>query len=88
MPTLSSYSKIDPSQVTVAGLSSGGFFAHQFHVAYSDLVSGAAVLAGGPYACPEQVPPTLSSNPFASIIVALGVCTHAARGTFDPWNLW
>jgi endonuclease/exonuclease/phosphatase family metal-dependent hydrolase/predicted esterase len=88
LPALGSYRKIDPSQVTVSGLSSGGFFAHQFHVAYSGLVRGAAVLAGGPYACAEQVPLTLSSNPFASIIVALGICTHGARGTFDPWNVW
>jgi poly(3-hydroxybutyrate) depolymerase/endonuclease/exonuclease/phosphatase family metal-dependent hydrolase len=88
LPTLSPYSKLDPSGVTVSGLSSGGFFAHQFHIAHSDLVNGAAVLAGGPYACAEQIPTALSFNPLASIIVALSVCTHGARDTFDPWNLW
>ena len=40
--------QIDPTSVTVSGLSSGGFFAHQFHVAFSSTVGGAAILAGGP----------------------------------------
>jgi poly(3-hydroxybutyrate) depolymerase len=37
--------------VTVSGLSSGAFMAVQFHVAHSSQVSGAGVLAGGPYYC-------------------------------------
>lgn len=49
--------RLDPLQVTVSGLSSGGFFAHQFHIVHSSLVSGAGILAGGPYACPEIAPP-------------------------------
>lgn len=40
--------------LTVSGLSSGGYFAHQFHVANSSWVKGAAVLAGGPYACAKD----------------------------------
>jgi len=38
---------------TVSGLSSGGFFAVQLHVAYSATFSGAAIFAGGPYDCAE-----------------------------------
>jgi poly(3-hydroxybutyrate) depolymerase len=41
----------DAGNVTVSGLSSGGFMAVQFHVAYSASVRGAGVLAGGPYYC-------------------------------------
>ncbi len=37
--------------VTVSGLSSGAYMAGQFEVAYSASVSGAALLAGGPYGC-------------------------------------
>lgn len=37
--------------VTVSGLSSGGYMAGQFAVAYSASVSGVAVLAAGPYGC-------------------------------------
>ena len=32
---LSAYRNLDRSGITVSGLSSGGFFAHQFHIAYS-----------------------------------------------------
>jgi hypothetical protein len=46
---------LDPHGVTVSGLSSGGFFAHQFHVAYSELVTGAGIVAGGPYGCVETI---------------------------------
>lgn len=38
-------------EVTVSGLSSGAYMAGQFGVAYSASLSGAAVLAGGPYGC-------------------------------------
>ena len=42
---------VDTSRITVSGLSAGGQMAHQLHVAYSDLFSGAAIIAGGPYGC-------------------------------------
>jgi poly(3-hydroxybutyrate) depolymerase len=45
---------VDPSQLTVSGMSSGGYMAVQFHVAYSELVAGAGVLAAGPYYCAED----------------------------------
>ena len=41
----------EASNVTVSGLSSGGFMAVQFHVAHSAIVKGAGVVAGGPYYC-------------------------------------
>lgn len=39
--------------ITVSGISSGGYMAVQFQVAYSTLVKGAGVLAAGPYDCAE-----------------------------------
>ncbi len=42
---------IDPRKVFVAGISSGGFFAVQMHVAHSQTFKGAAVYAGGIYYC-------------------------------------
>jgi poly(3-hydroxybutyrate) depolymerase len=45
---------IDPERITVSGISSGAHMAQQLHVAYSDLFSGAAILAGGPYGCAEN----------------------------------
>jgi hypothetical protein len=47
---------LDRAAITVSGLSSGGFFAHQFHVTYSGLVNGAGIIAGGPFGCVEHIP--------------------------------
>ena len=43
--------RIDPTQISVSGISSGGFMAHQFHVAHSEHIIGAGIVAGGPYYC-------------------------------------
>ena len=40
--------------VGVSGISSGGYMAVQFQVAHSALVSGAAIIAAGPYDCAAQ----------------------------------
>ncbi len=42
---------IDPQRVTVSGVSSGAYMAHQVHLAYSSRIHGAGLIAGGPYAC-------------------------------------
>jgi pimeloyl-ACP methyl ester carboxylesterase len=52
----------NPQQVTVSGLSSGGYMAAQFAMAYSASVSGVAVLAGGPYGCSGGSVNTASLN--------------------------
>ena len=73
---LSAYPRLDRA-VTVSGLSSGGFFAHQFHVTFSSLVQGAAIIGGGPYGCVERIPNPYW--PFASldrVSAAVVACTH------------
>jgi hypothetical protein len=78
--------RLDPASVTVSGLSSGGFFAHQFHVAFSRTVAGAAILAGGPYGCVEVI-----DNPFwpfwklDSTSAAVVACTHYLGSRY--WGL-
>lgn len=42
---------IDKSQITVSGLSSGGFMANQLGYAYSSTFKGVGVFAGGPFMC-------------------------------------
>ena len=42
---------IDKAQISVSGLSSGGFMAHQLGVAHSSTFKGVGVFAGGPYMC-------------------------------------
>ena len=44
---------IDATRVTVAGFSSGAAMAHQVHLAFSDRIAGAALLAGPPYHCAQ-----------------------------------
>lgn len=41
----------DPASVTVSGISSGGYMANQFHVAFSSVVRGVGILAAGPFYC-------------------------------------
>jgi len=43
--------RIDADKVFVAGISSGGFFGVQMHVAHSATFKGAAIYAGGVYYC-------------------------------------
>jgi hypothetical protein len=73
---LSAYPRLDRA-VTVSGLSSGGFFAHQFHVAFSRVVQGAAIIAGGPYGCVERIPnPYWPFAPLDRVSAAVVACTH------------
>ncbi|MCW8884197.1 MAG: hypothetical protein OQK12_02945, partial [Motiliproteus sp.] len=43
--------KLHAEQVSLSGLSSGGFMAAQLHVIYSSQFVGVGVIAGGPYHC-------------------------------------
>jgi hypothetical protein len=76
---LQSLPNLDRSGITVSGLSSGAFFAHQFHVAFSTLVNGAGIVAGGPYGCVENIPNPFSwfaTVPLDRLSAALVACTH------------
>ncbi|EGG23646.1 polyhydroxybutyrate depolymerase [Cavenderia fasciculata] len=42
---------VGAGDITISGISSGGYMAVQFHVAFSSIVSGVGVIAGGPYYC-------------------------------------
>lgn len=46
--------KLDLTQTTVSGLSSGGYMAAQFQLAHADWVKGAAVVAAGPLYCAQN----------------------------------
>ena len=80
-----------PYPVTVSGLSSGGFFAVQAHVALSSLIKGAAVFAGGPYYCAMQnvvtAQTTCMKGPISELYVkGLEEATRlaASLGSIDP----
>jgi poly(3-hydroxybutyrate) depolymerase len=63
---------IDPDRVTVSGLSSGAYMAGQLHVAYSSRISGAALIAGGPWNCAD-----------GSVQTALAACIKGGELEFD-----
>lgn len=68
--------QVDPGRVAVAGLSSGAYMATQAHLAWSDRLLGAALVAGGPYGCAE-----------GSLETALGPCIGAQPSPPDPSRL-
>ncbi|HEU5296353.1 MAG TPA: PHB depolymerase family esterase [Burkholderiaceae bacterium] len=83
-------SLIDRAQVTVSGLSSGGYMATQLHVAWSSLFRGAGVVAAGPYYCAQGLATfattrclTRDSAPPVSELVATAR-QWAALGLIDP----
>ncbi|WP_415899469.1 poly(3-hydroxybutyrate) depolymerase [Neptuniibacter sp. QD48_11] len=43
-------------QTSISGLSSGGFMAAQYHIAYSENLVGAGIIAGGPWNCVASIP--------------------------------
>lgn len=45
---------MNESLISVSGLSSGAYFAVQFHVAFSKSIMGVGVIAGGPYYCAQN----------------------------------
>ena len=63
---------INRQSMSVSGISAGAYMATQFHVAYSAQITGAAIIAGGPYWCAR-----------GSIARALGYCMKGGGGT-DP----
>jgi poly(3-hydroxybutyrate) depolymerase len=86
---------IDPARITVSGVSSGAHMAHQLHIAYSDIFSGAGIVSGGPYNCAnnslEQGLNQCMMNtdlPIDVNEIAAGIRAAAAAGELaDPANL-
>jgi poly(3-hydroxybutyrate) depolymerase len=82
---------IDAARVTVSGISSGAYMAHQVHIALNERIQGAALFAGGPYACAggnleralaECMAPE-GPGPDVDALAAV-VSERAAAGTIDP----
>lgn len=59
---------LDLTKIGVSGLSSGGYMANQFHIAHSDWVDKAGIIAAGPYYCAQN-----------SIKTALSQCVNKSN---------
>lgn len=81
---------IDPSRIAVAGLSSGAYMATQAHLAFSDHLIGAGLVAGGPYQCADgQLDVALKACMAATVspdiaAIALRTRERAADGRLAP----
>lgn len=73
--------RVDLSQTTVSGLSSGAYMAGQFAVAYSSFVHGVGIVAGGPYYCAGHP----GHEPFIPYLSnAMSVCMNPADAGTEP----
>lgn len=81
-------------EITVSGLSSGGYMAVQYQVAHSTSVAGAGVIAGGPFECAAgstwaALTRCMSPNAWWAPVPASGelqahISRRAAAGLIDP----
>ncbi len=70
---------IDPDRITLSGISAGGQMAQQLHIAYSDLFSGAGIIAAGPFGCAEGSLVTALKRCLGKVDGDLPVTKFAAR---------
>ena len=63
---------LDMGSITVSGISSGGYMANQLHIAHSDWVKGAGIIAAGAYYCGQN-----------DIKVALSQCVNKVSDNFS-----
>ena len=77
----------DPARTSVSGLSSGGFMAAQYAVAFSASTFGVGVIAGGPYLCTEVtlggILSCMKGTPDGAASFRAAQAA-AARGAIDP----
>lgn len=62
---------LDTSTITLSGLSAGGYMANQFHLSHPEMVSGAGIIAAGPFGCARN-----------SIMTALSECVNKAPAEY------
>ena len=90
LPCFAETYNVDDSLISVSGMSSGAYFAVQFHVTFSKTIMGVGVIAGGPYYCAQSdlkiALTACSLNPDLISVPELVQITYATAGTLtiDP----
>ncbi|WP_415886190.1 poly(3-hydroxybutyrate) depolymerase [Neptuniibacter sp. QD37_6] len=73
-----------PDQTSISGLSSGGFMAAQFHIAYSENLVGAGIIAGGPWNCVASIPENeLTPKLVSATTTCMDPCKYSFFGCPD-----
>lgn len=75
---------IDIKETSVSGLSSGAFMSVQFQVAYSSIVKGAGIVAGGPYFCSQGSTLRATMQCSCTLDPTHTMCTVSATSTDVP----
>ena len=65
-----------PQQISVSGISSGAYMAHQLHVIHSKHITGAGIIAGGPYHCAAGSYPLYTSFDLTGLYAATSICSN------------
>lgn len=75
------------TDVTVSGISSGAYMAGQVQIAHSDMVSGAALIAGGPYGCAESAFADMMPGPGAAFLNMSKAMNGCMLNGFALWGI-
>src|SRR5215217_7509099 len=78
---------VDAHLTSVSGISSGAYMAGQFQLAFSSIVVGAGVVAGGPWGCASNGSGDSLLGGFDNAARALTECMHVTAGEPDGIKL-
>src|SRR5271165_3943205 len=82
-PALKSYNAAI-KESSISGISSGAFMAVQFGVAWSSIIKGVGVIAGGPYYCAQGNAIDGLSGNIGPALTATGPCMKGPPPALEP----
>jgi hypothetical protein len=74
-------------QTSVSGISSGAYMAGQFQLAHGQIVTGAAIIAGGPYGCAESLFADLLPGPGSAFLNATKAINGCMLNAMQIWGV-
>jgi hypothetical protein len=75
------------AETSVSGISSGAYMAGQFQLAHGDIVTGAAIIAGGPYGCAESLFADMLPGPGSAILNATKAINGCMLNAMQIWGV-
>lgn len=77
--------KANIAQTSVSGISSGAYMAGQFQMAHAKIVTGAAIIAGGPYGCSESAYADAMPGPGSVLLNLTKAMNGCMLNMLGPW---
>ena len=75
---------VDIKETSVSGFSSGAFFANQIQVAFSSIIKGVGLVAGGPYDCAgHQIITNCNLNSTPPVTMSIALTNQWSRRLID-----